>query len=78
MKPHAYTIKALVSNRPPQIIEGKGRKNKKACIRAVMQDMDAKGQIGEVWVTESEAKAWAVWSYAAGSKEAHKVRSVPK
>lgn len=72
-----WTIKVIVDDRETRVIEGKGKANKEKELRRVCTEI-AQSTGGEVWVTESQARAWQVWDCQKGDRFATRGRAVCK
>ncbi|KGC70882.1 hypothetical protein DP57_6333 [Burkholderia pseudomallei] len=72
-----WTIKVIVDDRETRVIEGKGKANKEKELRRVCTET-AQSTGGEVWVTESQARAWQVWDCQKGDRFATRGRAVRK
>jgi hypothetical protein len=73
-----YEVRVVLDGAIVIARKGKGRVNKLPAMREVMLAMDKLGASGEIWMTEIGAKAWAVYGYQAGSKDAVRLRAEPK
>lgn len=72
-----WTIKVIVDHSEARVIEGKGKANKEKELRRLcIETLQSNG--GEVWVTESHARAWQVWDCRKGDRFAIRGRVVYK
>lgn len=72
-----WTIKVIVDDLETCVIEGKGKANKEKELRRVCTET-AQSTGGEVWVTESQARAWQVWDCRKGDRFGTRGRVVHK
>ena len=78
MAARKFHIKAIVNGQIAAEVQGETKKRKEQELRDMVDTLKARKLSGEIWVTESNAKAWQVWGYRAGDQFAFRGRVVQK
>lgn len=76
-KAKKFTILVKEDGKGTKLIEGAGRANKERELREACAAV-CNGEGGEVWVTEENARAWAIWNCPFAAKEATRTRMMYK
>lgn len=71
-----WTIKVFTPERG-YVVQGKGKAVKEKELRRICTET-AQTTGGEVWVTETNARAWQVWNCPKGASYGYRGRSVAK